>query len=124
MTGIKRTGMVVQERDRHLCTVGSQLIAALSASHSVDFASPVKLRAALPQPEQRPVAQNEADVTGIALRPKFLYGPIRLILNADGDRVDRYCDGQIAALHSLPFGLSSQACDRFAPFLLDERPVR
>ena len=90
-----------QPLDRQAPAVRSQHVSALSASHAVQRAAAIELRAALPEAEQRLIAQKERQRTGLAIEAEMLHQAPIAGLDMDGQRIGREFYHDIAALDSL-----------------------
>ena len=84
-----------QPLDRHARAVRAQLVAALPVAHRVDGASAVELRSAFAEPEQRPVAEQEAHARVLRTEHQLLDGAARTG-DLDDRRVGREPDSEIA----------------------------
>ena len=84
-------GRADQPGDGHPTAVGPEAISALAAPHPVGRAPAVELRAALAQPQHRPVSQVERERAGLRIHPEPLHEPA--VLRLDPDRQGSARDG-------------------------------
>ena len=109
-----------QPLDRQAPAVRSQHVSALSASHAVQRAAAIELRAALPEAEQRLIAQKERQRTGLAIEAEMLHQAPIPSLDMDGQRIGREFYRDISALDSFLTDKSSEARPRRIPGRVNE----